>query len=84
MLQGDVTIYPDSQSAIHLSKNPIYHDRTKHVDVKYHFVREQISSGIIKVMKIPSEDNPADMGTMIVTTTKFNHCMNLLHVEVGK
>ena len=40
MLQGKVVVFSDSQSAIHLSKNPVYHERTKHVDVKYHYVRD--------------------------------------------
>jgi len=40
MLQGKVTVFSDSQSVIHLCKNPVYHERTKHVDVKYHYVRD--------------------------------------------
>ena len=38
MLQEDTVVFLDSQSAIHLYKNQVYHERTKHVDVKYHFV----------------------------------------------
>ena len=49
MLQGEVTVYSDSQSAIYLSKNPVYHERTKHVDVKYHFIRDQIAKGIVQI-----------------------------------
>ena len=77
-----MVVYSDSQSALHLCKNPMYHERTKHVDVKYHFVRDQVTSGIVKVQKVSTEDNPADMGTKIVTAAKFKHCLNLLHVNV--
>ena len=84
MIHGKVIIYSDSQSAIHLCKNPVYHERTKHVDVKYHFVRDQIAKDIVQIQKVSTEDNSADMGTKIVTVAKFKHCMNLLHVEVGK
>ena len=76
-------MHSDSQSAIHLCNNPVYHERTKHVDVKYHFVRDQVVNGAIRIQKISIEDNPADMGTKIVIVTKFKHCMNLLHVSNG-
>ena len=81
LLDGTVTVYSDSQSAIHLGKNPVYHERTKHVDVRYHFVRDMISKGEVNLQKIPTENNPADMGTKVVTLAKFKHCLNLLHVR---
>ena len=83
MLQGKVTVFSDSQSAIHLCKNPVYHERTKHVDVKYHYVRDQVAKGTVNIQKVPTENNPADMGTKIMTATKFKHCLGLLHVQVG-
>ena len=83
LLQGKVKVFSDSQNAIHLCKNPIFHERTKHVNVKYHFVRNQVSDETIVILKIPTKDNPADIGIKIVTTAKFKHCLGLLHVEVG-
>ena len=80
LLQGDVIVYTDNQSAIHLCKNLVLHERTKHVDVKFHFVREQVSAGAVKIHKISTEDNPADMGTKVVTAAKFKHCLDLLHI----
>ena len=64
-------MHSDSQSAIHLCKNLMYHERTKHVDVRYHFVRELVANGDIHIQKISTEDNPADMGTKTVTAAKF-------------
>ncbi|XP_031264308.1 secreted RxLR effector protein 161-like [Pistacia vera] len=81
LLNGTATVYSDSQSAIHLSRNPVYHERTKHVDVRHHFVRDLIAKGEIKLLKVPTEDNPADMGTKVVTTAKFKHSLNLLHIR---
>ncbi|XP_031279307.1 secreted RxLR effector protein 161-like [Pistacia vera] len=81
LIDGVATIYSDSQSAIHLSKNPVYHDRTKHVDVRFHFVRDLVAQVLIILKKVPTEDNPTDMGTKIVTVTKFKHCLNLLFVQ---
>ena len=56
-----VTLYCDNQSAIFLMKNPSYHEGSKHIDIKLHFVREVVSKGAVTVEKIPGEDNPADI-----------------------
>ncbi|KAL2542635.1 Reverse transcriptase Ty1/copia-type domain-containing protein [Abeliophyllum distichum] len=56
-----VSLFIDSQSALMLCKNPVYHERSKHIEVKYHFVREQLSYGEIVLLKIPTSENPADM-----------------------
>ncbi|XP_031274820.1 secreted RxLR effector protein 161-like [Pistacia vera] len=81
LLDRAVTIYSDKQSVIHLSKNLVYHERTEHVDVRYHFVRDLVDKCVINLKKVATEDNPADMGTKVVTPTKFKHCLNLLHVK---
>ncbi|XP_052205128.1 B3 domain-containing transcription factor VRN1-like, partial [Diospyros lotus] len=83
LLQSKVVVFSDSQSAIHLSKNPVYHDRTKHVDVKYHYVREMIANGTVGIQKVSTANNPADMGTKVLTATKLKHCLNLLHIDDG-
>ncbi|KAG7532793.1 Reverse transcriptase RNA-dependent DNA polymerase [Arabidopsis thaliana x Arabidopsis arenosa] len=80
--QKAVEIYCDSQSAIEVSKNNVHHDRTKHIDVKYHFIREVIASGVVEVLKISTEKNPADIFTKIVTVSKFQDALNLLQVRV--
>ncbi|KAH9750946.1 Integrase catalytic domain-containing protein [Citrus sinensis] len=80
--QEYVTVYSDSQSAIHLSKNQSHHEKTKHIDVKLHFVRFEVSRGAVKLLKIHTEENLADMLTKVVPTAKFILCMNLA-VDVG-
>ena len=47
--QGDTLVFCDSQSTIHLTKNQMYHKRPKHIDVRYHFISENVSQGIIAV-----------------------------------
>ncbi|KAH9672650.1 hypothetical protein KPL70_017818 [Citrus sinensis] len=74
--QESVTVYSHSQSAIHLSKNRSHHEKTKHIDVKLHFVRLEVSRGAVKLLKIHTEENPADMVTKVVPTAKFIICMN--------
>ena len=78
--QKQVTVFCDIQSAIHLAKNQVYHARTKHIDVRYHFVREIIEEGGVLVQKIKTDDNPADMLTKGVTAIKFNHCLDLINI----
>ncbi|KAL8157159.1 hypothetical protein AgCh_002026 [Apium graveolens] len=61
--QADSALYSDSQSAIHLAKNPVFHARTKHIQLRYHFTRELISNGTLSLKKILGSKNPADMLT---------------------
>ncbi|KAH9680956.1 hypothetical protein KPL71_026757 [Citrus sinensis] len=58
--QKQITVHCDSQSAICLSKNQIHHEKTKHIDIKLHFVRLEISKGVIKLAKIHTDSNIAD------------------------
>ena len=63
------TVYCDSLSAICLAKDQVHHERTKHIDVRYHFLR---SEKRIKVKKVGTADNPADMFTKPVPQSNFN------------
>lgn len=81
LVDNCATVYCDSQSAIHLSKNPIFHDRTKHIEVKYHFVREKVMNHVVNLQKVKTEENAADFGTKVVTVSKFRHCLNLLNIN---
>ena len=48
--------------------------------MRYHFVREIIEEGGVLVQKIKTGDNPADMLTKVVTTIKFNHCLDFINI----
>ena len=78
--QKHIIVHCDSQSAIHLAKNQVYHARTKHIDVRYHFVREVLEEGGVAIQKIKTTENPADMLTKVVTGIKFQHCLNLINI----
>ena len=80
-VQQDTTVvYFDSQSAIHLTKNDAYHSRTKHISVKYHYVRDTVAAGDIVVKKVHTSENPADMLTKSLPVAKFELCLNLVGV----
>lgn len=79
-LKDNVVVFSDSQSSIQLCKNPVFHDRTKHIDVKFHFIRDIVEKGIVNLEKIPSEFNPADMGTKCLPLEKFRSCLDTLNL----
>ena len=56
----------------------MFHERTKHIDIKFHFVRDVIEEGELKVCKISTHDNPADMLTKSVPVAKFELCSILV------
>ena len=66
--------HSDSQSAIHLAKNSAFHSRTKHIDIRYHFIRSLIEEDVLWLVKIAGSKNPADMLTKPVTTEKLELC----------
>ncbi|KAL6315051.1 hypothetical protein AAG906_030898 [Vitis piasezkii] len=68
ILQGGVQLYCDSQSAIYLAKNQVYHARTKHIDVRFHKIRELVSFGELLLEKVHTSENATDMLTKPVTT----------------
>ena len=78
--RGKVVVYCDNQSAIHLAKNQSFHERSKHIDVRLHFVRYIIAVGDIGVGKVPTKDNPSGMLTKSLNVTKFKHCLNLINM----
>lgn len=70
-LDKPTTLCIDNQSAIRLIKNTEHHKRTKHIDIKYHYIREQVENNVIKVCYVCSEKQLADMFTKPLTRDKF-------------
>lgn len=71
MKQESLSIFCDSSSALHLGKNLSHLEITKHIDIKLHFIRNELSKGIIKMVKIHIDENPSDMLTKVVPMVKF-------------
>jgi hypothetical protein len=68
----------DNMSAIQLCKNPVFHDRSKHIEVRYHFIRGCIEDGTITVEFIGTEDQLADILTKALGRVRFQ----LLHQKL--
>lgn len=78
---GPVVLYIDNRSAIDLAKNPVFHGRSKHIDIRYHFIRECVERGEIVLKHVSSEKQHADVLTKSLTTFKFEKLRKLLGVK---
>ena len=64
-------IHCDNQSCIKLLENPVFHDRSKHIEMKYHFIRDLVQTCTLKLQYIRTYEQIADILTKPLTTTKF-------------
>jgi hypothetical protein len=79
--QKVVTLYVDNNSAIALMKNPVFHGRSKHIDIKYHFIRECVEHGQIKVKRVSTLEQKADSLTKALPAVKLGIMIHLLGVR---
>ena len=61
----------DSTSAMAVARNPVAHQRTKHIDIKHHFIRDLVATGIVELDYVPTDDNLADVFTKAVSKATF-------------
>ncbi|PKU80616.1 Retrovirus-related Pol polyprotein from transposon TNT 1-94 [Dendrobium catenatum] len=79
--QGEATkIYVDNMSAIALSKNLVCHKRSKHIDVRFHYIRDQIKGKEVQVEYVKSQDQIADIFTKPLAAEQFIKLKILLGV----
>lgn len=71
-------LYTDRESAKSLAKNPVYHDKTKHIDIEYHFVRESVIEGRTNLLFVRSEQQLADGLTKAVSNETWSLLINSL------
>ncbi len=75
-------IYQDNQGAIALAKNPIFHQRTKHIDIKYHFVREKVESDEFELGYVPTVVMQPDFLTKNLPNQILRSMLTLLVLQV--
>lgn len=73
-----IVLYNDNQSAQKLLANPVFHKRSKHIDVRYHFCRESVADKLVQTLYLPTADMPADLLTKSLSATKHYRFMSML------
>nr|GEW41414.1 hypothetical protein [Tanacetum cinerariifolium] len=73
-----IPIYCDSKSAISISYNPVQHSRTKHIAVRYHFIKEHIEKGTIELYFVKTDYQLADIFTKALPSDRFNYLVRRL------
>lgn len=79
--ESPVVLYVDNKSAIDLAKNPVFHGRSKHIDIRFHFIRGCIERGEIEIKYVASDQQRADVLTKALSVTKFERMRKLLGVR---
>ncbi|KAJ9561371.1 hypothetical protein OSB04_006531 [Centaurea solstitialis] len=76
--EAPIKLYCDNKAAISIAQNPVHHDRTKHVEVDRHFIKEKLDSGSMCMVYLPSKQQVADLLTKSLTKKLFDDLTNKL------
>ena len=68
---SSVPVFIDNESAVKLAKNPEDHKRSKHIDIRHHYIRQTVADGTIELLRVPSKDNTADILTKPLAKEDF-------------
>ncbi|KAF1325884.1 hypothetical protein FI667_g8977, partial [Globisporangium splendens] len=71
-----------NQGSIALAKNPEFHKRTKHIDIRYHFVREKVEDGQVVLEYCPTQEMLADIMTKPIPSAQFDYLRTKLSIQV--
>ena len=66
-------IHCDNQSCIKMSENPVDHDRSKHIDTRYHYIRDMVQKGAVQLQYLSTDEQIADILTKPLTRVKFEY-----------
>ena len=81
MKKPDATcIHYDNQSCVKLSENPVFHDKSKHIEIKHHYIRDMVQRGAVKLQYVATEEQIADVLTKPLARVKFEYFREILGV----
>nr|GFA88691.1 retrovirus-related Pol polyprotein from transposon TNT 1-94 [Tanacetum cinerariifolium] len=76
-----IPMYCDSKAAIAISYNPVQHSRTKHIDVRYHFIKEKVEKGIVELFFVGTKYQLADLFTKALPVERFQYLVRRLDMR---
>ena len=81
--QRATLVYCDNISAVYMTSNPVQHQRTKHIEIDLHFVRERVAIGDLRVLHVPASSQYADIFTKGLPTSVFTEFRSSLNMQSG-
>ena len=78
MTLSHIPMFCDNTSAIKIAENPVQHSKTKHIDVRYHFIREHVKNGIVELHFVPTDKQIADILTKALDESTFTNLVGEL------
>ena len=79
-------IHCDNQSCVKLLENPVFHDKSKHIEIKYHYIRDMLQRGVVNLQYVAMKEQIADVLMKPLTRVKFEYFREkprVLQIEVS-
>ena len=81
-IKDPIPLFSNNMSNIYLARNPVFHTRTKHIEVHYHFIREHVLAGDVDLQHISTNLQTADIFTKVLGSDKLWQCMTNLGLTI--